>query len=337
MATIEQRGPYQWRAKVRRKGYPVQTKTHDYKAEAEAWARDIEAQMDRSAFVDRSLSERETLKDVIKVHLKKITPTHKGAESEKMRLNKFMRDEHELCAYAMANLRTEHFEDYRDRRLEQVKPGTVARELNLLHSVIQHCRRRLSLLENPISHVKRPKVRDARFSRLEDGDEDKLLTALDDCRNEFIKPAVILALETAMRRGELLSLKWDDVDLAKQTATLHDTKNGDTRIVPLSTRAAAVFQQLLVSREKKKVVGIKRDRRVFPISDQSLKCAWERGRTRADMEHFTFHDLRHEAISRLFERGWDAIKVAAVSGHRNMQSLKRYANFKAENLAKELG
>lgn len=337
MATIEQRGPYQWRAKVRRKGYPVQTKTHDYKAEAEAWARDIEGQMDRSAFVDRSLSERETFEEVIKAHLKNITPTHKGAESEKMRLDKFMRGEHELCAYAMANLRTEHFEDYRDRRLEQVKPGTVARELNLLHSVIQHCRRRLSLLENPISHVKRPKVRDARFSRLEDGDEEKLLTAMDDCRNEFIKSAVILALETAMRRGELLSLKWDDVDLTKRTATLHDTKNGDARSVPLSMRAVGVFQNLQTARDEKKVIGIKRNSRVFPISDQSLKCAWERGRKRAGLGDFTFHDLRHEAISRLFERDWDAIKVAAVSGHRNMQSLKRYANFRAEDLAKELG
>lgn len=337
MAVFDKRGDYQWRARVRRKGYPAQTKTFDTKAEAEAWARGIEGDMDRSAFVDRSLSERETLQDVIKVHLKKITPMHKGAESEEMRLKKFIREETELCAYAMANLRTEHFEDYRDRRLKIVKPGTVARELNLLHSVIQHCRRRLSLLENPISHVKRPMVRDARFSRLEDGEEEKLLIAMDECRNDFIKPSVILALETAMRRSELLSLKWDDVDLSKKTATLHDTKNGEARSVPLSTRAISVFQTLQTARDKKKVVGIERDRRVLPISAQSLKCAWERGRKRAGMEHFTFHDLRHEAISRLFERGWDAIKVAAVSGHRNMQSLKRYANFRAEDLAKELG
>lgn len=335
MAVFDKRGPYQWRARVRRTGYPTKTKTFDTKAEAEAWARDIEGQMDKSIFVDRSLSERETFKDVIKAHLKNITPTHKGAESEQMRLDKFIRDETELCAYAMANLRTEHFEAYRDRRLKEVKPGTVSRELNLLHSVIQHARRRLSLLENPISEVRRPKVRDSRFSRLEEGEEEKLLTALDDCRNSYTKPAVILALETAMRRGELLSLNWDDVDLTKQTATLHDTKNGDARIVPLSLRAIDVLNTLQKKRDKDKVVTL--DRRVFPISVQSLKCSWERGRKRADMEHFNFHDLRHEAISRLFERGWDAIKVAAVSGHRNMQSLKRYANFRAEDLAKELG
>lgn len=337
MPSIQKRGPHQWRALIRRTGYPVQSKTHETKAEAEAWARGIESEMDKKMFVDRSLSERETFKDVINHHLKTETPKHKGEEPEKMRLERFMREEPKLCAYAMANLRTEHFEKYRDERLKLVKPGTVARELNLLHSIIEHNRRRLALLENPISHVKRPQVRDARFSRLEDGEEEKLLAAMNDCRNDFIKPAVILALETAMRRGELLSLKWDDVNLSKQTATLHDTKNGEARIVPLSTRAVGVFQNLQTARDKKKVVGIQRDCRVFPISDQSLKCAWERGRKRADMEHFTFHDLRHEAISRLFEMDWDAIKVAAVSGHRNMQSLKRYANFRAEDLAKEMG
>lgn len=335
MATIEQRGPYQWRAKVRRRGYPVQSETFDYKADAEAWARDIEGQMDKSVFVDRSLAERETFKDIIERYLKTVTPKHKGHESEKMRIDKFMRDESELCQYAMANLRTEHFEDYRDRRLEIVKPSTVQRELNLLHSIIEHNRRRLALLENPVSNVKRPRVRNERFARLEEGDEERLLASLDNSRNKFTKPAVILALETAMRRGELLELKWDDVDLAKRTATLHDTKNGDERIVPLSTRAVDILKALKAKRKKDNVITL--EKRVFPISVQSLKCSWERARKRADLEHFNFHDLRHEAISRLFERGWDAIKVAHISGHRSMQCLKRYANFRAEDLAKELG
>lgn len=122
--------------------------------------------------------------------------------------------------------------------------------------------------------MKRPKVRNERFSRLEEDEEDKLLAALDDCRNPYIKPTVILALETGMRRSELLSLKWGDVD---------------------------------------------------------LKHAWERARARAGMEHYNL------AISRLFELGWGEVKVSSVSGHRSMQCLKRYANFRARDLAKELG
>jgi len=338
MATIEQRGPYQWRAKVRRKGFPTQSGTFDYKVEAEAWARDIEGDMDKRVFVDRSLADRETLKDVIDRYLKNETPKHKGAQAEKLRLEKFKRDEKDLCDYAMANLRTEYFEKYRDQRLKIVKPGTVKRELNLLHSVIEHSRRRLALLENPISDVKRPKVRDERITRFHKGEEERLLVALDECRNEFIKPAVIIALETAMRRGELLSLKWDDVDLTAKAAQLHDTKNGEHRDVPLTKVAIAELRGMKKARDKKqkedKVVSL--DQRVFPISAESLKNAWERARKRAGLEHFNFHDLRHEAISRLFEAGFDAQVVRAVSGHKDMQSLKRYVNLKVSDLAKML-
>lgn len=335
MATITNRGPYQWQAKVRRKGFPTQTRTFDYKADAEAWARDVENDMDRSVFVDRSLAERETFQDVIDRYLKHETPKHKGALAEELRLEKFKRDENKLCDHAMANLRTEQFEDYRDRRLKSVKPGTVKRELNLLHSVIEHSRRRLALLENPVSDVKRPQVRDERITRFQKGEEKRLMASLDECRNEFIKPAVIVALETAMRRGELLSLKWDDVDFKAKAAQLHDTKNGEHRDVPLTKVAIAELRKLKKAHDKKlkeeKVVSL--DKRVFPISAESLKNAFERARERAKMEHFNFHDLRHEAISRLFEAGFDAQVVRAVSGHKDMQSLKRYVNLKAADLA----
>lgn len=332
MATIQKRGSYQWRALIRRKGFPLQTKTFEKQADAEKWARDVESQMDRGIFVDRSQAERETLKDVIDRYLNNETPKHKGAEPERLRLEKFKRDEKKLCDHAMANLRTEYFEEYRDQRLKTVKPGTINRELNLLHSVIEHSRRRLALLENPVSDVRRPQVRDERITRFQKGEEARLMDALDDCRNPYTKPAVIIALETAMRRGELLSLKWEDVDLTARVAQLHDTKNGEHRDVPLTKRTIEELKKLQKKREKNTVVPM--DRRVFPISVESLKNAWERARKRADLEHFNFHDLRHEAISRLFEAGFDTQVVRAVSGHKNMQSLKRYVNLKASDLAR---
>lgn len=332
MATFQKRGPYQWRALIRRKGYPVQSRTFEMRSDAEGWARDVESQMDKGVFVDRSLSERETLKDVIDRYLKNEAPKHKGAQAEELRLGKFKREKKHLCEYAMANLRTEHFEEYRDQRLNEVKPGTVKRELNLLHSVIEHSRRRLALFENPISDVKRPKVHDERITRFQKGEEKRLMKALDECRNLYIKPAVIIALETAMRRGELLSLKWNDVDFATRTAQLHNTKNGDHRDVPLTKGAIKELKKLKIKRDESTVVSL--DKRVFQISAESLKNAFERTRKRADMEHFNFHDLRHEAISRLFEAGFDAQVVRAVSGHKDMQSLKRYVNLKASDLAR---
>tara|TARA_B100000965_G_scaffold263886_1_gene222788 strand:+ start:4445 stop:5443 length:999 start_codon:yes stop_codon:yes gene_type:complete len=326
MAAIAKRGPYQWQAKVRRRGYPVQSKTFDTKREAEAWASVIESEMARGIFVDRSAGERTSLEEVIERYIKETAPMHKGADAEVSRLNRFIREEDDLTVRRMATLRTEDFERYRDKRLETVSPSTVKRELNLLHAVIEGERKKLGLVENPISDVKRPRVRDQRDVRLQDGEEEKLLAALDQARNPWIKPATILALETAMRRSELLSMKWEDVDLKTKVVRLHDTKNGDAREVPLSPRAIKVLKEL-----PRNIGGA-----ILGTSAEGLKNAFERTRKRAGMEHFNFHDLRHEATSRLFERGWNVMEVAAVTGHKDLQSLKRYTNLRASDLADKL-
>lgn len=328
MATVTKRGPYQWQAKVRKQGYPSQSKTFETKREADAWISVIESEMNRSVFVDRSKAERETLDDVIQRYVDEVAPEHKGGHAEILRLGKFRRDEDKLCKRAMGTLKIEDFEAYRDRRLNEDEraPGTVKRELGLLHCVIESSRRRLGLLENPISSVRRPRVNDNREIRFEDDEESRLMTALEDCRNVWVKPTVILALETCMRRGELLSLQWEHVDIKKRTAHLPDTKNGQSRDVPLSPKALEVLEVLPRSM----------DGRVLATTAEALKNAFERTRKRADLEHFNFHDLRHEGISRLFEAGWNVMEVAAVSGHRDLQSLKRYTNLKASDLADKM-
>lgn len=166
-----------------------------------------------------------------------------------------------------------------------------------------------------------------RDTRLLDGEEEALMEALNTCRNPWIKPMVILAIESAMRRGELLSMRWGNVNLNEQFVHLEDTKNGESRNVPLSSRAI----------ETLKALPRALDGRVLPITPEALKNAFERARKRANLEHFNFHDLRHEAVSRLFERGWNVMEVAAVSGHKDLQSLKRHTNLKASDLAKKMG
>jgi hypothetical protein len=130
MATIRQKGPEQWHAQVRRTGWPPITETLRTRKDAEAWARDVESQMDRGIFIDRSAGERTTFGETIKTYIKEVTEKRPGEASraaEKSRLERFMRDEPKLCAYAVAHLRSEHFEEYRDRRLTQFvtrgKPG----------------------------------------------------------------------------------------------------------------------------------------------------------------------------------------------------------------------
>ena len=318
-----------WQVKIRKRGYPPLVKTFERKGDAQAWATVMESEMVRSVYVDRSKAERTTFRDAIESYIADVAPTHKGGRDEILRLQRFLRDEAKLVAHALANLTTKSFEGYRDRRLKEVVAGTVKRELGLLHTVIESVRKSHGMVENPVTDVRRPVVRDARDTRLHPGEEDKLLTACRAARNPWLAPAVVLALETAMRRSELLSLRWHLIDFDKLTAFLPDTKPGRSRHVPLSPRAYETLWELGAAPRPK-------DGRVIGTSAEGLKQAFERARARASMEHFNFHDFRHEGTSRLFERGWGIMEVAHVTGHQDLQMLKRYTNLRATDLAKKM-
>ena len=126
-------------------------------------------------------------------------------------------------------------------------------------------------------------------------------------------PVVVLAIETAMRRGEILGLRWEHIDLNKKTVFLPMTKNGLSRWVPLSDEAITKLSR-----------APKEADRPFPVTDVAFRQAWDRLRTRATITNLTFHDLRHEAISRMFDRGMKIHEVMAVSGHRTASQLFRY-------------
>ncbi|MFN2302004.1 MAG: site-specific integrase, partial [Gammaproteobacteria bacterium] len=134
-------------------------------------------------------------------------------------------------------------------------------------------------------------------------------------------------LETAMRRGELLSLVWPHIDLARRTALLPETKNGHARVVPLSPKAVEVLKDL-----RPRATGP-----VFPeVSNESIKRAFIRAARRAGLDDFRFHDLRHEATTRLFEKGLAMMEVASITGHRDPRKLRGYTHLAAEALAKKL-
>lgn len=346
MASIREKGPYQWHAQIRRKGWPYQTATFRTKKDAQAWARKVESDMDRGLFVDQSDGRETSLADLITLYLREVTANRPGADSrcaETNRLKRFLREERALCAHAVIYLTPEHFEDYRDRRLAQpigergrtIAPGTVKRELTLLKRVIDHRKRRLSLLVNPVNteDVKRPAVNDERDVRLSRGERERLLAACDDARNPWLRAFVELGFETGARRGSLLRLEWDDIDLDGRTALLRGIKNSRSpgkiinHTIGLSPRAAEILKSLLHT-----------DTRVFPITANAFRKTFNRARERVGLTHFRFHDTRHERTSSLFEANWSMIQVMAQTGHKDPKSVKRYANltggFLAEQLAK---
>ncbi len=316
-----------WQAQIRKKGYPLQVKTFDRKADCHALGHGDRKRDGPKVHVDRSKAERTTLNDAIETYIKDVAPTHKGGRDEILRLRRFLREEPKLAAHALATLTTKLFENYRDKRAKIVVAGTVKRELGLLHTVIESVRKSHGMVENPISDVKRPSVQDARDVRLHGDEAGLLIEACIEAQNKWLVPAVLLALETAMRRSELLSLTWSNIDLESRTAFLPDTKAGRSRHVPLSSLALAVLQDM-----DKAPNGM-----VIGTSAEGLKKAFERARARAKLPHFNFHDFRHEATSRLFERGWNVMEVAAVTGHQDLQMLKRYTNLRASDLARKLG
>jgi len=178
-------------------------------------------------------------------------------------------------------------------------------------------------IDNPVSKVKRPKLPEGRERRLLPGEEQKLLAAL----GKTTRPLAILAIETAMRRGELLSLIWENVDLERSVALLPDTKNGTSRLVPLSTRAIETLKSL---RDKN-------SGQVFGISKHHASKSFREACQKANIKNLRFHDLRHEATSRFFEKGLNPMEVSSITGHKTLQMLKRYTHLKAEDLAKKLG
>ena len=340
MSNISQRKSGRWQAKVRQHGYPPMSKTFARKADAEAWARQQEAEMDRGAWRDRSSADSTTLYALLDRYKKDVVPTKRGAEVEALRMQTLMRDE--IARYRLSGLSPLVLAEWRDRRLTVCAGATVRRELDILSAVYNWARRELMIaVENPVGSIRRPPPSKARERRLEGDEEARLIASLEDgrgvrvdgkqyrqgTRNPWIRPVVEMALETAMRRGELLVLVWENVNLPRRTAYLPDTKNGESRTVPLSSRAVAILDGLPRSI----------DGRVFPITANALKLAFERAVRRADIEDFHFHDLRHEATSRLAERLPTLIELAAVTGHKDLRMLKRYYHPRAEDLARKLG
>lgn len=317
-----------WQARVRRQGYPDVTRSFINKNEAERWARSIESDMDKGQFTDIQEAQRTTLRELILRYVREVTPTMKSVTEDTVRLNAIARKP--IASWRLANLNAARIAAFRDERLKEVSNGTVIRELAYLSSIINHARREWGInTPNPVQHVRKPPSPAGRTRTLSIDEKTKLLNALEPSgrQNIWTKPIVVLALETAMRRSELLALRWEHIDLVRQTALLPDTKNGTSRTVPLSTAAVELLGSL-----PRNISG-----NVFPIRYFTLDAAFKRAVKRAGLENFHFHDLRHTAITAIAEKLPNLIELSAVTGHKSLSMLKRYYHPSVEDLARKLG
>ncbi len=329
MASVRKHGD-KWQARIQRRDQPSISKSFHSKTDALKWARNVEAQLDLGTFAPRQAMPR--LRSMVDRYVTEVTPTKKGDSQERYRAAQIKKTK--LADMPMDRVDGSVIASYRDQRLQEVSNNTVRLELAFLSVVFEQSRKEWGFaVSNPVRQIRMPKPGKPRQRRLEPGEEEALLSACRTSGAYYLEQFVVLAIETGMRFGELAGIQREHVNLTKRTIHLPDTKNGHARTVPLSSRALAVIQTLPTSI----------DGRLFSPKPGSIRTAFLIAMTKAKtasggvlLDGLRFHDLRHEAVSRLFEKGLNPIEVGMVSGHRTLAMLQRYAHLRAEDLLAKL-
>lgn len=308
MATITKRGK-SWFAQVRRKGIS-KSASFPTKGAAQAWATHTESEILSGKHL--SASEK-TLRDAIVRYSEIVTPSKKSASKEQQHINLLL-SSLPFVDCLLSEVSTPMIAQWRDDRLKHVKPGTVIRNFSLLGAILETARLEWQWIDkNPVRDVRRPASPRHRDGIYTDEQIDLVTSRLPP----IAKSMFLFAIETAMRRGEMLALLWEDI--AGSVATLRDSKNGDKRHVPLSAKAVQILE------------GNGHLDKPFPISIHSLEAQFEK----AKIPGLVWHDTRHTAITRL-ARKLDVLTLARMIGHRDLKSLMIYYNESAEDIAKKL-
>jgi integrase len=319
----------------------VTIKTFRTRRDAADWARRTEDEMVRGVYIHRAGAEKLLFEKALDRYLSEVSsckrPSTAYGESRKAKALKKKFD-----AYSLAAITPDLVAEYRDERLAAGKSAdTVRLELSLLSHLFTIAIKewRLGLIYNPVANIRKPAPARGRDRRLGAGEEQALLSACDRHSNPMLGWIVRIALHTGMRAGEIKSLTRRQVNLERRTVYLSETKNGSARTVPLTREAVAVFRLALANPVRPLDTDLiffgepGRDKARRPYE---FRPAWHRTLKQADIQGLRFHDLRHEAVSRLVEAGLGDQEVAAISGHKSMQMLRRYTHLRAEDLVSRL-
>jgi integrase len=341
MAYIKQRGEF-WRVEVRRKGYKPTYRTFDSQKQAQQWARRVESEMDSGLYIDRTEAERTTLREALERYKREIVPTKRHPAQENGRIDRWLRND--LCYRTLANLKGADFARYRDARREQGRAeNTIRLELQLINHMYETARKEWGMegLPNPLHNIRKPSGSNARDRRLLEGEYEKIYEKLQASGNRYAVYAFDLAIETSLRKANLFSLRWEWIDLHTRMIKFPfdpraPENKGVPPVLPLSTRAVGVLNAIRLKIEGVKLIEAPSGQ-VFNTTPNAVLCIWKLAMKSLAIENLRWHDLRHEATSRLFEKGMHPMEVASITGHKSMQMLKRYTHLKPESLLDKLG
>ncbi|MBU2804996.1 site-specific integrase [Acidithiobacillus ferridurans] len=317
-----------WQAAIRKKGFPPQYRTFRTRKEAEAWATVTESEMLRGTWRDRSAAEGTTLAECLERYATEVIPTKKGDGRRELGFIRQWQARPIACRFMSAIRGRDIADAIREMETEGKSPNTIRLHLAQLSHLFAVAKVEWEMegLDNPVESVRKPRLPQGRERRLVDDEECRLLTGCQSVNPE-LHIIVRLAIETAMRQGEIIGMTWAMVDMKRRVVHLPDSKNGVARDVPLSSVAEQVLTAL-----PRRIDG-----KVWTYTQDGMRASWRRALKHAGIEGLRFHDLRHEATSRLFEKGLNPMQVAAITGHKTLQMLKRYTHLRAEDLAKLLG
>ncbi len=323
-----------WEAQIRRKGFPVQRRSFDKREDAEKWAREIESSMDRGIFKSTKEGEKTTLKDALDRYLEEVSKHKKGHKREKGRIEQWKA--HPLSSRYLASIGPKDIAEYAsERKSEGYSMRTIQLELAIISHLYNYAAAKWGMraLENPVAPTRvkgtdphRGQNYRGRNRTLSLSEKEKLFEHL----NEEMKQIVTLAFETGMRRGELMSLTVSNVDLTKKIVKLEETKNGDSREVPLSPVAADTLKAVL---GKKKVVGL--DGKLWTLGPDRVTSVFASAAKEAGLKDIRFHDLRHTAATRLAGI-YQAHELAKILGHKVLNMVMRYYNPTGEDLGRKM-
>jgi len=329
MASIQKRGKY-WRVQIRKQGYPALSSTFDTKAEAQLWAIQQEKKLSEQSpaqVVQRMKDGTFTIQQAFDRYTEEVLPGKRPTTQvrDKGHIRRICLTAGEMT---LANLKSPLLAGMirQWQGADGLSANTIRIRLNLLSHLYTIARKEWGMVElqNPVDLIRRPKLPPGRDRRLV-GDEDSRLLAACSNTNPELADIVTFAIETAMRQGEILGLEWRHVNWLDHTCYLPDTKNGTARLVPLSERAEAALQ-----RQQQRGTG--KDGRVWKYTNDGMRASYTKAMKKAGIVGLTFHDLRHEATSRLCEKGIPVMTVQAITGHKSTQMMKRYTHISGKVL-----
>ncbi len=339
MATIRERetknGKVHYCVIVRIKGYPTQRKTLHSKTQAKQWAQEMEVAIRTGKHIAPTGRKNRTVADMIDRYLEKVLKKDNRQYKTKFGHLRWWREE--LGEYALNRLSPSILVDCREKLLAeriQKKPRSVAtvnRYLATFSLVLNiACMEWEWIDESPMKRVKKYKEPRGRIRYLDDDEKRRLLDVCKESRNSQLYMVVVIALSTGMRLGEILNLTWTDVDLEVGKAVLHETKNGERRVVAIVSVALRLLRKHKAMQQANTLL-------VFPNALGSgpvnIRRDWERALRESEVENFRFHDLRHTFASYLAMNGASLAELAEALGHKTLAMVKRYAHLSEAHTA----